>query len=414
MSEYNFKTKQELYLKSQVQMRFIVTIFLLNFFIANAFAQTTFDDNIRPADAVAANYVPLLHHKRVALIINQTSVVGDSSLLDMLLNRGINVLKIFVPEHGFRGNEDAGAHVDNSTDSATRLPIISLYGNHKKPKPEDLADVDVVVYDLQDVGVRFYTYISTLEYCMEACAENNKQLMVLDRPNPNGFYVDGPVLEPDQKSFVGMQAIPVVYGMTCGEYAGMLAGERLFNKAADVDLKVIKCTHYEHSKKYRLPVAPSPNLKTMTAIYSYPSLCLFEGTQVSVGRGTGRPFEQYGCPEFEGKYTYSFMPVSGPGARKPPYENKTCYGETTGENPEEVLKKLDYKMNLDWLRKAYDAYPDKDKFFTAFFTKLCGTKAIEEMIKKGTDEQTIRDSWKNKIRDFKKIRRKYLFYKDFE
>ena len=191
-------------------MRFIVTIFLLNFFIANAFAQTTFDDNIRPADAVPGNYVPFLQHKRVALIINQTSVVGDSSLLDMLINRGINVVKIFVPEHGFRGNEDAGAHVDNSTDSATRLPIISLYGNHKKPKPEDLADVDVVVYDLQDVGVRFYTYISTLEYCMEACAENNRQFIVLDRPNPNGFYVDGPVLEPGQKSFVGMQAIPVV------------------------------------------------------------------------------------------------------------------------------------------------------------------------------------------------------------
>ncbi len=396
-------------------MRIKMVILLISVcFGIGAFAQNIFDESIKPADATPGNYIPLLQHKRVALIINQTSVVGDSSLLDMVMKRGIKVVKIFVPEHGFRGNEDAGAHIDNSTDSATRLPVISLYGSHKKPKPEDLVDVDVVVYDLQDVGARFYTYISTLEYCMEACAENRKQFIVLDRPNPNGFYVDGPVLEPDQKSFVGMQQIPVVYGMTSGEYAAMLAGEHLFNEAAKMDMKVIKCSNYDHTKKYRLPVAPSPNLKTMTAIYSYPSLCLFEGTPVSVGRGTSRPFEQYGCPGFESKYSYSFMPVSGPGAKKPPGEGKLCYGETTGENPGDVLKKINNRLSLGWILKAYAANEDKDKFFTPFFTKLCGTPAIEEMIKKGVDEQEIRDSWKVKLKAFKKIRRKYLLYKDFE
>ena len=217
------------------------------------YSQDMYDITIQPADATAAHYVPLLKHKRVALVINQTSKVGDESLLDILLIRNIDVVKIFVPEHGFRGHDDAGASIENTVDSATHLPVISLYGTHKKPKPEDLADIDIVVYDLQDVGVRFYTYISTLEYCMEACAENHKQFMILDRPNPNGFYVDGPILEAENRSFVGMQPIPIVYGMTAGEYAQMLVGERWLSHAEDVDLKVIKCLNYDHTKKYKLP-----------------------------------------------------------------------------------------------------------------------------------------------------------------
>ena len=368
----------------------------------------------QPADTRPEKYLPLLAHKRVALIINQTSKVEDTSLLDMLLSWGVSVKKIFVPEHGFRGKADAGAHVDNTTDSATGIPVISLYGNHKKPKDDELADIDVVVYDLQDVGVRFYTYISTLEYCMEACAQNHKQFIVLDRPDPNGFYVDGPVLEKENKSFVGMQSIPVVYGMTAGEYAQMLAGEQWFANAIDIDLRVIKCINYDHTKKYELPVAPSPNLRTMAAVYAYPSLCLFEGTVVSVGRGTSLPFQQYGCPEFEGKYTYSFTPQSLEGAKTPPYENKRCYGEIIGATADDVLYKTSNKFYLGWLIKAYNAYPEKDKFFNNFFIKLCGSSRLSQQIKNGVPENVIRATWQADLQAFKKIRGKYLLYKDFE
>ncbi len=374
------------------------------------YSQDMYDITIQPADATAAHYVPLLKHKRVALVINQTSKVGDESLLDILLIRNIDVVKIFVPEHGFRGHDDAGASIENTVDSATHLPVISLYGTHKKPKPEDLADIDIVVYDLQDVGVRFYTYISTLEYCMEACAENHKQFMILDRPNPNGFYVDGPILEAENRSFVGMQPIPIVYGMTAGEYAQMLVGERWLSHAEDVDLKVIKCLNYDHTKKYKLPVAPSPNLKTMAAVYAYPSLCLFEGTVISVGRGTNLPFQQYGCPEFEGKYNYSFTPKSMEGAKNPPYQNKICYGEVVGNGDQEVLENINNSMRINWLINAWNNYPDKEKFFNNFFIKLAGTNKLQEQIKNGATEEQIHTSWQNDIVTFKKIRKKYLLY----
>jgi uncharacterized protein YbbC (DUF1343 family) len=378
------------------------------------FAQTPYDNPIKPAAAEPQHYVPLLKGKRVALIINQTSKVGNESLLDMMLVRNVDVVKIFVPEHGFRGKEDAGANVESSIDSASRLPVISLYGSHKKPKPEDLADVDVVVYDLQDVGVRFYTYISTLEYCMEACAENHKQFIVLDRPNPNGFYIDGPILEKENKSFVGMQPVPVVYGMTAGEYARMLVGEHWLAHADDLDLKVIKCIDWDHTKMYKLPVAPSPNLRTTAAVYAYPSLCLFEGTVVSVGRGTNLPFQQYGCPEFEGKYKYSFTPQSTEGAKNPPYEHKLCYGEIVGSTPDEILDSTGSRMRVSWLISAWSAYPDKEKFFTGFFTKLAGTTKLQEQVKSGATEKQIRDSWQPGLDAFNRIRKKYLLYHDFE
>ena len=377
-------------------------------------ASSLYDTTIKPADAQPHNYVPLLKHKRVALVINQTSKVGEESLLDILLARKVDVVKIFVPEHGFRGKEDAGANIENATDSATGIPVISLYGNHKKPKTEDLADVDIVVYDLQDVGVRFYTYISTLEYCMEACAENHKQLIILDHPDPNGFYVDGPVLETANKSFVGMQPIPVVYGMTPGEYAQMLVGEQWLANAKDLDLKVIKCINYSHAKKYSLPVAPSPNLRTMAAIYAYPSLCLFEGTVVSVGRGTSLPFQQYGCPEFIGEYTYFFTPKSGDGAKNPSYQNTLCYGEVVGNTAEEVLAQTNNRMRVNWLIHAYHAYPAKEKFFNGFFLKLSGTAKLQEQIKNGLTEEQIHEGWQHDIAAFKKIRKKYLLYDDFE
>ncbi len=377
-------------------------------------ARSFFDTTIRPAAALTQNYCPKLKGKRVALIINQASKVGDSSLLDILMVRGIKVVKIFVPEHGFRGREDAGAKVDNTVDSATGLSVISLYGSHKKPVAADLKDVDVMVYDLQDVGARFYTYISTLEYCMEASAEEKKQFMVLDRPNPNGFYVDGPVLDTYNKSFVGMQPIPVVYGMTAGEYAMMLKGENWLKTENSLDLSVIKCFNYDHKKRYKLPVAPSPNLRTMAAIYAYPSLCLFEGTKISVGRGTALPFQQYGCPEFEGKFTYSFVPKSGEGAKSPMYEGKQCYGEITGETPESALKNIGGGFQLNWLLRAYEIFPEKEKFFNAFFLKLAGTSKLEQQIRSGTLGRAIRVSWLQDIKAFKKIRRKYLLYPDFE
>lgn len=394
--------------------RLRIVCFLLLLLVSIQSQALRYSPPIKPADALPEKYIPLLQHKRVGLVINQTSKVGDISLLDILISKGIRVTAIFVPEHGFRGAEDAGAHIDNSIDSATQLPIISLYGSHKKPRPEDLANVDVLVYDLQDVGARFYTYISTLQYCMQACAQNNKQLMVLDRPDPNGFYVDGPVLQKDCRSFVGMQPIPVVYGMTCGEYAGMLLGEHWVDSTDGLDLKVITCSGYSHNATYVLPVAPSPNLRKMASVYDYPSLCLFEGTQVSVGRGTDRPFQQYGCPEFAGKYTYSFTPHAGPGAKKPQYEGQACYGALVNASEPGKHSYPPGRFHLDWLIQAYKDYPDKGKFFIPFFKQLSGTTKLQEQIKAGMTEAEIRDTWKDDIAAFKKVRKKYLLYNDFE
>jgi uncharacterized protein YbbC (DUF1343 family) len=359
-------------------------------------------------------YLPLLNGKRVALLINQTATVGNKLLLDTLLSRKVNVIKVFVPEHGLRGVGDAGAEIKNDRDAATGLPIISLYGNNKRPTREQLKDVDVVVYDLQDVGVRFYTYISSLEYLMEACVENNKQLIVLDRPNPNGFYVDGPVLEKSNKSFVGMQEIPVVYGMTVAEYAKMLVGEKWIDNAKDLRLDVIPCAAYQHSDKYHLPVSPSPNLKDMAAIYLYPSLCFFEGTVVSVGRGTEKPFQQWGHPSFKGKSDYFFIPRTMTGASKPMYEGQKCYGELIADDAEAALKDIKAGINLDWLVRAYQWCPEKGKFFNNFFEKLAGTDKLQKMIEKGMTSSEIKAAWQKDIKSFKEIREKYLLYPDFE
>lgn len=370
---------------------------------------------IIPGAESTAEYLPMLKGKRVALLINHTSRIGDKLLADTLLKRGVRITTIFAPEHGFRGAGDAGAHIANGKDSATGLPLISLYGKSKKPSAEHLKNVDIVVYDIQDVGVRFYTYISTLQYMMEACAEQGKHLIILDRPNPNGNYVDGPVLDTAFRSFVGMQPIPIVYGMTPGEYARMLVGERWFNKASKLRLDIIKCKGWDHKSRYTLPVAPSPNLRTMDEIYLYPTVCLFEGTTLSVGRGTNKPFQQWGHPALEGTYEDSFMPVSMPGATKPPHEGRMCYGHIADE---EDVNKARNGIMIRWLIDVQRRFPANEPFYLAngFFTKLygTGTNTLDSQIKAGMFASQIKESWQPGIAAFKAIRRKYLLYKDFE
>lgn len=376
-------------------------------------------------------YFPLLKGKKVAVFANQTSMVGSAHLIDTLLSSGINVVKIFGPEHGFRGNADAGEHVNDAKDAKTGLPVISLYGNHKKPTPEDVKDVDVLVFDIQDVGVRFYTFISSLEYYLEAALENHKPLLLLDRPNPNGFYVDGPVLDKKFKSFVGMQPVPIVYGMTMGEYAMMLAGEKwLGEKANDINsynittkptsdtvfhFLVIKCKNYDHNSKYILPVMPSPNLKEMQSIYWYPSTCFFEGTVFSEGRGTDKPFQYFGHPAMP-KNLFSFTPMPNAGAKNSKCFYQKCYGWNLSGTNETVLKKINNKIQLKYFLDAYKLFPGKDSFFlkTNFINKLAGNDSLQQQVKAGKTEIQIRKSWEPALGNFKNIRKKYLLYKDFE
>jgi uncharacterized protein YbbC (DUF1343 family) len=393
-----------------------------------AFSQTTVP--VIPGAERMEAYLPLLKGKSVAVFANQTSMVKNSSLVDTLLRRGIQIVKIFGPEHGFRGDADAGEEFGNTVDKKTGIPIVSLYGNHKKPTPDDLKDVDIIVFDVQDVGIRFYTFISSLQYCLEAALENHKPFLLLDRPNPNGFYVDGPVLDPKFKSFVGMQPIPIVYGMTMGEYAMMLLGEKwLSPKANDVNtynittmpsidtpfhFLVIKCKNYDHNSKYILPVMPSPNLKEMQAIYIYPSTCFFEGTVMSEGRGTDKPFEIFGHPTLPDTL-YSFIPKPNAGAKSSKCFYQQCYGWNISGTTEEVLKKLNGKIQLKYLLDAYQLFPGKDSFFlkTNFFNSLAGNDILMQQVKDGKTEAEIKKSWEPGLADFKKTRKKYLLYKDF-
>jgi uncharacterized protein YbbC (DUF1343 family) len=354
-------------------------------------------------------YKPKLKGKRVALLMNHTATIGDVLLVDTLLQSGIDIVKLFVPEHGFRGTADAGAYIQDGIDSATQIPVISLYGKNKKPTKTQLQDVDIVVYDIQDVGVRFYTYISTLQYMMEACAAWNIPMLILDRPNPHGHYVDGPVLQPSFSSFVGMQPIPVVYGMTVGEYAQMLIGEKWFPQAEKLRLEIITMEGYTHHSLYQLPIPPSPNLSTMHAIYQYPSLCFFEGTVVSVGRGTPRPFEQWGHPSYKAYSTYYFTPQSRIGAAKPLYQDQKCYGLVLNDS-----SFVPSQLDLSHVLTAYHWYEEKDKFFNNFFDKLAGTDLLRKQIREGKDAAHIRNSWQPELDNFKKIRKKYLLYPDFE
>jgi uncharacterized protein YbbC (DUF1343 family) len=354
-----------------------------------------------------------LKDKNVAVLGNQTSMVGDVHLVDFLLSKGVAVKKVMSPEHGFRGNAGAGEHVANGKDTKTGLPIISLYGNHRKPTKEDLDSIDIVLFDLQDVGTRFYTYISTLQYLMEACAEYHVKVIVLDRPNPNGYFVDGPVLDPKFKSFVGMQPIPIVHGMTVGEYAKMLNGEGWLKDKAKCELKVVAVKGYRHSQLYQLPIKPSPNLPTMEAIHLYPTLCLFEGTVMSIGRGTNKPFELVGHPEFkEFDTTFTPKPIKGV-APHPKLEGKACKGYVLTTYAKKRIT-YDQKINLYWIETAFFELGGKDDFFTSFFDKLAGTDKLRKQIIEGKTEDEIRDSWQPKIEEFKNVRKKYLLYPDFE
>lgn len=358
-------------------------------------------------------YLPVLENKTIAIVANQTSLIKQTHLVDSLKSLGIKIKCVFAPEHGFRGNAADGEQINNSSDEKTGIPLISLYGTHLKPTKEDLQNIEYVVFDIQDVGARFYTYISTLQYVMEACAENKIPLLLLDRPNPNGYYVDGPVLEKKYSSFVGMQPIPVVYGLTVGEYAQMLLGEKWLRDSLQCELKIIKCKNYDHRSFYKLPANPSPNLPNMCAVYLYPSLCFFEGTMVSVGRGTPYPFQVVGYPDFKDG-DFSFMPKSIAGKTiNPPYENLECKGFDLREFGEEYVKNY-RSLYLFWLKAFYDSAPDKTKFFTSFFDKLAGTDKLQQQIKDGWSEEKIKKSWEGDLNKFKIIRKKYLLYDDFD
>lgn len=349
-------------------------------------------------------YLPLLKNKKIGIVTNQTGILTDKThLVDFLMEKKINIQTIFAPEHGFRGTADAGEHVVDGKDSKTGLPIISLYGDNKKPKSEQLVGIDIMIFDLQDVGARFYTYISSLHYVMEACAENNIQLIVLDRPNPNGSIVDGPILEKQYTSFVGMHPIPVLHGMTIGEYAKMINGEKWLKKEIQCQLTVIPCLNYKRIMSYSLPVKPSPNLPNDQAINLYASLCFFEGTNVSMGRGTEKQFQIYGSP-FLPKRNFSFIPKPNFGAKEPTYNGVECYGEDLS-----AIAKVN-RLELKWLMKAYNETADKTKFFNSFFTKLAGTKKLQQQIEAGISESEIRESWKNGLEAFKKMRTAYLIY----
>jgi uncharacterized protein YbbC (DUF1343 family) len=384
-------------------------------------------------------YLSLLKGKNVAVFANPTSMVGTTHLVDTLKKLGINIKVIFGPEHGFRGTAEAGAHVEGGIDKTTGIRVVSLYGSKRKPTKQDLKDVNMLLFDIQDVGVRFYTYISSLQDYMETALEYNLPLVLLDRPNPNGFYVDGPVMEDKFKSFLGMQSIPVVYGMTIGEYGQMILQEQWLSKEANAkyrlimasrfregatyfQLMVIPCANYTHKSKYVLPVKPSPNLPEIQSIYWYPSTCFFEATPISEGRGTEKPFQIFGHPSLP-KTMYAFVPEQRDYAKEYKPYGKTCYGWNLSGTAEEVLKKVDNKIQLKYLLEAYRLFPKKDSFFILpksgkaediFFNRLAGNASLMQQIKKGVSEKDIRKSWEPALKKFKGIRKKYLMYPDFE
>jgi uncharacterized protein YbbC (DUF1343 family) len=381
-----------------------------------------FAQRIEPGAEQFDQYLPKLAGLRVGIFANQTTVVYDTlHLVDVLKQKGVRITRLFSPEHGFRGTADAGEKVGNTVDPKTGIPVISLYGKNRIPKKEDLDAVDILIFDIQDVGVRFYTYISSLEEFMEAAIAAKKPLMVLDRPNPNGFYIDGPILEKPYRSFVGMQPIPVVYGMTIGEYAKMLLGEKWLNTNLSTEgfqLMVIPCKNYTHESKYQLPVKPSPNLPDMSSIYWYASTCFFEGTVLSEGRGTDYPFQVFGHPSLP-KNLYSFTPRSKEGAKNPKLKDQLCYGWNLAAEPAVVLSKVGNQMQLDYLLEAYRLFPDKASFFLGkpnaeptayFFNKLAGNSQLMQQIKEGKTMEEIRASWQPGLENFKNIRARYLIY----
>ncbi len=362
---------------------------------------------ILPAADQPEVYLPLLKGKKVGLVVNQTSILTSKNnihLVDFLMSEGISVVKVFVPEHGFRGDADAGEVVNSEIDKKTGLSIVSLYGNNKKPSAETLKDIDILIYDLQDVGVRFYTFISTMHYVMESCAENKKPLLIFDRPNPNGNYVDGPVLKKGYESFVGMHPIPVVHGLTVGELAKMINGEGWLKGGIKSDIHVIPVKNWNHSAPYSLPVKPSPNLPNDTAIRLYPTLCYFEGTDVSLGRGTYFPFQVYGYPDPKfGDFTFTPVRIDGM-SKTPPQQDKKCYGRDLRNEP------LTHQFTLKYLLEAYEISGKKEKFFNNFFDKLAGSDQLRKDILAGKNEAGIKASWLKDLESYKTLRENYLIY----
>ena len=395
----------------KLKIKPLLLICLIYFgFAANFSAQKLDKDCFKTGADRPELYLPLLKNKNVAVLTNQTGLMHDRTfLVDFLLKNKINIKRIFAPEHGFRGDADAGEHVKNGLDSKTGIPIISLYGDNKKPRPEQLKDIDIVVFDIQDVGVRFYTYISTLSYLMEAAAENNVEVMVLDRPNPNDGFIDGPVLKPEYSSFVGLHQIPVVYGLTIGEYGKMVNGEHWLKNGVQAKYTLIPMQNYHKKQRYEFLEKPSPNLPNSTAINLYPSLCFFEGTQVSVGRGTDLPFQIFGSP-WTKNFPYQFTPKPSSGAKDPFLNGQICYGENLSN------KNLDLReINLKWLITAYADYKNQFQDFflkNLFFDKLAGTDELRKQIIAKMPEKDIKKSWQNDLTKFQKIREKYIMYED--
>lgn len=386
-------------------MALFKAILLLSFFLSALFGGKV----ITAAEQPKA-YLHLLKGKRVALVVNHSSLAGRTHLVDFLLREGVQVKKIFAPEHGFRGKSDAGEHLKNSRDTRTGLPIISLYGKHKKPTKGDLSGIDLILFDIQDVGVRFYTYLSTLHYVMEAGAEQHIPVVVLDRPNPNGHYIDGPVLKSKYRSFVGLDPVPVVYGMTIGEYAKMLNGERWLRRGVHAKLTVVPLANYTHAVSYSLPVKPSPNLPNDRSIALYPSLAFFEGTVFSAGRGTKKPFQLYGHPGYSG-HQFSFIPESREGAKYPKFKGKRCYGvDLSGRSVRKI--RTEKRLNLNYFLDAYHKSPNQQKFFlkNRFIDKLAGSDKLRKQVVSGASEAQIRKSWRKDLDHFKRIRKKYLLY----
>jgi uncharacterized protein YbbC (DUF1343 family) len=386
-----------------------LSIFFILFFVSTIFSQQI---KMQTGAERTAFYLPSLKGKNIGLVVNQTSMIGSVHLVDSLLVLGVNVKKIFAPEHGFRGNADAGEKISDSKDPKTGIQIISIYGSKKAPDKVDFDGIDLLIFDIQDVGTRFYTYISTLHYVMISCADNKIPLMIFDRPNPNGHFVDGPVLDIAYQSFVGMHPIPVVHGMTIGEYAKMIAGEKWMGENKVIDLQVISCLNYKHTDDYNLPVPPSPNLPNMRSIYLYPSICYFEGTQISLGRGTNKQFQVLGAPLLNAGDFY-FTPEPKPGAMTPPQLGKRCRGiDLSGLDINQLKGKK--SIDLSYLIQMYKDYPDKESFFLPglFFDKLAGSSALREMIQAGYTEKQIKETWQPGLNAFKKIREKYLLYAD--
>ncbi len=406
-------------------MRFIfANIYVGVLFVVFAFSQNANghshksssgkDREILPGAWRTEEYFPELKGKRVAVAGNHTSMVRDVHLVDTLLSSGLDVVKIFSPEHGFRGRSAAGEMVESGRDPDTGLPVVSLYGTNRRPTQEQLSDVDVIVFDIQDVGARFYTYISTMTYIMEEAAQLDLPVIILDRPNPNGHYVDGPVLEPEYSSFVGLHPVPVVHGMTIGEYAMMVNGEGWLKHNKQCDLHIVTVKNYTHLSRYTLPIPPSPNLPNMRSISLYPSLCFFEGTVISIGRGTDKPFQVYGHSRLPASsYAYRFTPQSITASPNPPQLGKECLGVDLSYKPTDALKQKD-QINLDYILDAFRNFPDKKDFFNSFLENLAGNSNLRQQIIEGYTACEIRETWQKDLKDFKQIRSKYLLYPDFE